>query len=339
MSADAYGAAAERLDAAIGSGATPRLHGVAVVLDGDVVVERYGTGEDWSWGDPLGVVAFGPDVLHDLRSVSKSVVSLLYGIALERGLVPPPDDPLLASFPEYPDLVSDPRRSRLRIEHALTMSLGLEWNEDVPYTDETNSEIAMEFAPDRYRFVLGRPVVEEPGRRWTYCGGATALLGALIERGAGISLPEFARAVLFEPLGIERFAWLAGDDGVASPASGLRLTPRDLARIGRLMLDAGRWNGTPVVPEAWVRAATRPHLEIDDETAYGYQWYLARVPAGALSPEPVPAVVAMGNGGQRLYVVPDLRLVVAITAGNYDMGSTSSETPAAVLRAVLGTED
>jgi CubicO group peptidase (beta-lactamase class C family) len=103
----------------------------------------------------LGRVAFKPDTLHDLRSASKSIVGLLYGIALPDGKVPPPDAPLLASFPEYPDL-ADPARNRWTIHHVLTMTMGTGWDEQsVPYSDPTNSEIAMDTAPNRYRFVLG----------------------------------------------------------------------------------------------------------------------------------------------------------------------------------------
>lgn len=122
-------------------------------------------GEDFSWDESHGVVTFGPETLHDVRSITKSVVGLLNGIALGDGLVPEPEEPLLPNFPEYPDLAADPDRARLTVEHALTMTLGLAWDEDVPYTGTENSEIAMEHAPDRNRYVLERPIAEEPGSR------------------------------------------------------------------------------------------------------------------------------------------------------------------------------
>ncbi|WP_431902694.1 serine hydrolase domain-containing protein [Nonomuraea sp. bgisy101] len=307
----------ERLAARFGD-----LHGFVVLKDGRLLFERYGEGEDQSWGVSHGVVSFGPGTLHDLRSVTKSVVSLLYGIALADGLVPAPQEPLLAHFPEYPDLAADPRRAALTVEHALTMTLGVEWREDLPYTTPENSEIAMELAPDRHRFVLERPIVEEPGRRWHYCGGASAIVARLIVKGAGEPLPDFARKRLFEPLGIGSFEWLAGDDGVHSAASGLRLTPRDLARIGRAVLDGG----AGVVPSSWLDRALRPHVEIDEGAAYGYQWWL-----GTGRP---PFAAGNGNGGQRLVVYPDLGLVVVITAGRYD-SPDAWETPQAVLDELL----
>src|SRR5262245_30405759 len=166
----------DRIDTAHRSGALAGLHGLVVAYRGRLALERYYPGPDWRWGRSLGAVAFGPETVHDLRSVTKSLVGLLYGIALAAGKVPPLDAVLVDQFPEYPDLVADPARRRLTVGHVLSMTLGLEWNESAPYTSAANSEIAMELAPDRYRFVLERPVVGPPGLRWGYCGGATALL-------------------------------------------------------------------------------------------------------------------------------------------------------------------
>jgi CubicO group peptidase (beta-lactamase class C family) len=300
------------------------LHGVVVARPDAVVDEWYGSGPDFSWGTPHGVVDFGPGTLHDMRSVTKSIVGLLYGIALERGQVPAPDEPLLRHFPEYPDLAADPQRAARTIGHALTMTLGFEWDESVPYTSPANAEVAMELAADRYRFVLERPLAGGPGRQWHYCGGASALLGGLISKGSGLALADFARAALFEPLGIDRFEWMSGSDGEPSAASGLRLTPRGLARVGQLILG----DGLGIVPASWLGVALRPHVTIGGTLRYGYQWYLDTVGAHRM-------VSAMGNGGQRLFVLPDLDVVVAVTAGDYDSGDQSA-TPDAVLAQVLG---
>jgi CubicO group peptidase (beta-lactamase class C family) len=163
---------ADRVDAVLRAGEAPNLHGLVVSRQGQVVLERYGEGADYRLGDSLGRIRFDAGTLHDMRSISKSVVALLYGIALKDGLVPEPGEGLVRQFPEYPDLVADPARAHLTIEHALTMTLGLEWDESVPYTSVANSELAMEASPDRYRYVLERPIVEEAGKRWSYCGGS-----------------------------------------------------------------------------------------------------------------------------------------------------------------------
>lgn len=319
--AEAAGFAAdlgEKLDAGVRSGLLRGLHAVLVARGGRLVLERYWAGADEAWGRPLGHVEFTPETLHDLRSVTKSIVALLYGIALGRGLVPPPEAPLLAQFPDYSDLAADPMRQRLTVQHVLTMTLGSDWNESIPYSDPANSEIAMEHAPDRIRFVLEQPILREPGTQWTYCGGATALLGRLIEKGGGVALPDFARKSLFEPLGIERFEWSAGRDGVASAASGLRLTARDLARVGELVLAGGTLQGREIVPADWVAAAAQPAIPTGDGLDYGRQWFLGADRAPAFGGVPKPWSGAFGNGGQRLMLMPEARLSMVVFAGNYN---------------------
>ncbi|BBK43337.1 serine hydrolase [Allostella vacuolata] len=302
----------QRVEAARAAGRLDGLHGIVARRHGRIFLERYFRGADASWGTPLGEIDFGADTVHDLRSVTKSIVGLLYGIALEQGRVPAPDAPLMAQFPEYPDLAADPARGAMTVGHVLSMTLGTRWDESLPYTSAANAEIAMEMAPDRYRFVLERPVIAEPGRGWTYNGGATTLLGRLIERGTGQGLPEFARLALFDPLGIGATEWIRGRAGHAAAASGLRMTPRDLSRIGQMILDDGRAAGRAVVPPAWLAASFRPMARLPDGRGYGYHWYLGRFETGGYWRG------AIGNGGQRLFVFPQSGLVVAITAGNYD---------------------
>ncbi len=299
----------EQLDQLANDKAYRNLHSVVIVRNGKLVAERYYEGLDERWGQPLGMVNFTHQTLHDLRSISKSVVSLLYGIALDEGKVPPLDQPLLNFFPQYAELAADPMRRRITVAHALSMQLGLEWNEDLPYSDPRNSEIAMERALDRCRFVLERPIVDKPGTQWTYSGGATALLAALIKQGTGESLLEYARSKLFLPLGIRDAEWITGHDGIEVPASGLRLRPRDLAKLGRLVLDQGFYNGVQLVPVAWIATSLKPCIRVDDELDYGYHWWIAKRWRW---------VVAFGNGGQRMTLLPKANIVLVVTAGNYN---------------------
>lgn len=308
----------EKLDAGFRSGLLNGLHSVLIARKGQMVLERYYKGRDESWGAPLGVVEFTPETLHDLRSVTKSIVGLLYGIALDRGLVPPPSAPLLPLFPDYPDLAADPQRARLTVGQALAMTLGLAWDEMRPYTDPANSEIAMENAPDRYRFILEQPIAAEPGTRWTYSGGAVALIGAIIARGTGQSLPDFLKTALLAPLGIEAFEWASGRDGIPSAASGLRLRPRDLLRIGQLVLNQGAWGDRQIISAAWLAATATPETKTDDEGfEYSRFWWLGRLPTPAL-PGPRRWIGGLGNGGQRLWLMPDADLVAVIHCGNYN---------------------
>lgn len=305
-----------RLDAGVEAGLLDDLHTVAVARNGEVAFERYYTSHDEKILRDLGTVAFTPDTLHDLRSVTKSVVNILYGIALDRGLVPPPEAPLFPQFPEYPDLGAEPERKRRTVAHALTMTLGMEWDESKPYTSTENSEIAMEVAADRYRFVLDRPIVGEPGKAWIYSGGAVALIGAIIERGTGKRLPEFAAEALFGPLGIPDHEWFAGEDGTYSAAAGLRLSTRSLLKIGMMMVSRGLWEGKRIVSEAWIDASWRTLFPVFGGTEhYGYLWYISEMPAFGATRR---TIGAYGNGGQRLFLVPELGIACVVFCGRYD---------------------
>jgi CubicO group peptidase (beta-lactamase class C family) len=307
---------ARKLAAGIESGLLRDLHAVTVAQRGQTVLAHYETGPDENWGGPLGSVQHGPSTLHDLRSVTKSIVGLIYGIARNRGLVPPPDAPLVAQFPDYPDLAADPARAGLRVEHALSMTLGMEWDEFTrPYTDPLNSEIAMEHAPDRYRFILERPIVTAPGTRWIYSGGAVALIGALIARGTGRSLPDFAHEALFAPLGIGVFEWSAGRDGIASAASGLRLTAPDLLKIGTMLLDGGTFQGRRIVSGDWLEQSFTPRIEAMDGLRYGWLWFLGEAPIGG---SPHRWIAGFGNGGQRLWLQPENGIAAVMFSGAYN---------------------
>jgi CubicO group peptidase (beta-lactamase class C family) len=323
-----------KFETLLASGRLHNVHGVVALRQGRLVFERYFAGPDENWGSPLGTVEFTADTLHDMRSVTKSIVGLLYGIALVQGRVPAPDQSLLAQFPEYPDLARDADKARLTIAHALTMTLALEWNDSVPW-QTVATEVAMEQAPDRYRFVLERPMLGDPGKGWIYCGGATALLGRLIERGAGVDLHAFAKTALFEPLGMGPTEWSRGRDGVPAAASGLRLRPRDLARVGQLIVDGGKRAGRPLVPADWLDASFRRLAMADDATYFGYHWYLGEFAmTGRVGVHGAKWVAASGFGGQRLFVFPDLDFVLVVTGGNYARPDQSLAS-VAILREVF----
>ena len=328
---------AEQLDKAVRNGEFRNLHALVVIRHGKLVLERYYAGPDERLGDALGSVRFAPHVKHDLRSSSKSVVSLLYGIALGEGIVPAIDEPLIDHFPMYRDLAANPQLARIKVRHALTMTLGTRWNENVPFNDPRHSEIVMYSAADSNRFVLEQPVVEAPGTRWDYNGGTTQLLGALITRGSGTSLLDYAREKLFEPLSIQDVEWIGTAQSDAAAASGLRLRPRDLAKIGQLVLNAGRWNDRQLVPARWLEQSLQSHVRtppMNDEGEYtcGYQWGLVKMNGNHQR-----RIFALpGNGGQRLTIIPELQLVVVIMAGNYNQQGQGQMPTDLMKRIVMG---
>ena len=291
---------------------TANVHAVLVARRGILVFEHYFAGEDERLGRPLGLIHFDPDTTHDQRSISKSVTSLLVGIAIGAGKLTGVDVPVLDFFPEYPELRS-PEKARIQLKHLLTMSSGLAWDESSHYTDHPNSFIRSLSAPDHDRFVLEQLVETAPGERFNYNTGGIDLIGTMIQKATGQPLEAFAHTVLFEPLGIADFEWL-GPPGYPMAGAGLRLRPRDLAKLGQLVLAKGAWNGRQIVPAAWIAASTKPQIAGDGPYFYGYLWWLGRSPVGGRE---LGWAAAFGLGGQRLYIVPALDLVVAVNAGLY----------------------
>jgi len=283
------------------------------VRHGKLVFEAYASGADWIWGTDVGVVAYDAAMPHDVRSVTKSVVSLLFGIALDAKLIAGIDEPVLSFFPDYPDLRT-PEKQRILLHHLLTMTDGLFWNESVAFNSPLNDERQMYASPDQYRYVLERRVGYAPGTRWEYSSGATALLGKVIEKATGMRLDVFARQVLFEPLGIREVDWmtLANSDPIAG--GGLRLRPRDMAKIGQLILNGGEWKGRRIVSAEWVKQSIEPRFEGWSGMRYGYQWWsgFSKTAGG-----PLAWIAAIGLGGQRIFIVPALDLVLVSTAGLY----------------------
>ena len=291
-----------------------KIHAVVVARRGSLVLERYFSGEDERWVEES--VHFSPRDLHDVRSISKSVTSLLVGIARGEGNFPSLQSSVLDFFPEYADLRT-PENARITFQHLLTMSHGLLWDESKPWDDPANNERRMLEAKDPYRYVLEQPMARPPGELFNYCGGATSLLSAALAKGVGRGIDAYAAEKLFGPLAIADFEWL-GFTGSAEIAAfgGLRLRPRDLAKIGQLMADDGCWNGKQVLPPGWVEESTRPRANTEGYGSlyYGYQWWLGR---SLLRGHDLSWVAGFGNGGQRLFVVPDLDVVVAINAAHY----------------------
>jgi CubicO group peptidase (beta-lactamase class C family) len=310
------------------------VHAVLAVRRGTLVFEHYFSGSDQIWGRPIGDVTFGPNTRHDERSASKSITALLLGIAIDRGLIKGIDAPVLSFFPEYADLAT-PAKDRITLRHLITMSAGLEWQElDIPYTTPyTGDGIRVWNAPDPYRYTLEKAVVAPPGRVWNYSSGSTELIGAVLKKTTGKPVDELARAWLFAPLGITDVEWPQVANGAGASGT-LRLRPRDLAKVGQLVLQHGVWNDAQVVPAAWVEAATSPQVAVPGFSSffYGYQFWLGR---SLIDKRAVEWAAAIGLGGQRVSIVPALDLVVVVNAGLYASPPQAADTAAIVNQYVL----
>ena len=288
------------------------LHGVVVERHGRLVAEGYRRGPDKGVYSLFAMNRdFGPKVLHDTRSIGKSVVSLLLGIAQQQGRIGSLKRPVLDFYPEYADLLT-PERKAITLEHLLTMSSGLAWQEGGEGPDDEH-RLYWKWTPTRY--VLSRPIAEAPGTRFNYNSGGTAVLADILTRVTGQSLKDFARTALFEPLGIRDWEWVGDLHGRPMAFTGLRMRPRDLAKLGRLVLDHGQWQGRPIVPADWISASLRPRIDTGfDGLGYGYFWWTGQVPWQGRQ---LAWAAAFGNGSQRGFLVPDLDLTVVVTAGAY----------------------
>lgn len=267
---------------------------VVIVRQGRLVLEAY-------------VYPFRQDLRHDLYSCTKSVTSMLVGIAIQEGAIPGVEAPVLGFFPERTIANLDGRKRSLRLEHLLTMSSGFEWLEQgVPYWLAANSGSRMAYSSDPVQLVLDTPVTLEPGTRFLYNTGNSQLLATIVEKSTGMDILSFARKRLFAPLGITDVAWKVDRAGNHAGGGGLQMKPRDLARLGELYLRGGAWEGRQIVPETWVRESVQPRITVSEEARYGYHWW---IPADGV-------YAARGFGDQTLWVVPNLEMVIVVTGGS-----------------------
>jgi CubicO group peptidase (beta-lactamase class C family) len=306
----------DRMDNAILNKEYPNLHSVLVMHEGRFIYEKYYTAKDEALGKDLGIVKHTAETLHDLRSVTKSIVSICVGLAIQQGKIKNEDEKVMKFFPSYKDLDTG-MRSQLTIKHLLIMSSGMEWNENLPYTDTMNSELAMSASPDPIRFILSRPVIEQPGKTFSYNGGNTQLLGAIIQLTTGLTLDKFVSKYLFAPLGIANYYWYTISDKskVPAAASGLRLRSRDIMKIGLFLLNNGLVEGRQLLDKRWIEKSLSSHIARDQNGGYGYQFWIFKTP-GDNDKRPLPA--AVGNGDQRIFIDRKKHLVVVVTSGNYN---------------------
>jgi CubicO group peptidase (beta-lactamase class C family) len=321
----------QSLDSSIQKGIYPNIHSLLIARNDKLVHEKYWDGKDEDWGSDVGVTIHAKDSLHDIRSISKSIVSACIGIALEQGRIKSVEQKVFDFFPEYARLDTG-LKSGLSIKHLLTMSSGLAWNEDIPYDNPENSEIKMTRSPDPIAYVLSQPMDYSPGKVWKYNGGTTQLLAVIIKKTTGKSVDEFAKEYLFQPLGIAKFEWVKyPGTNMPAAASGLRLRSRDLLKFGLLYFNQGEWKGKQIIAANWIQESFQSHIArpgSNKTAAYGYQFW---VETDTILNRPTDLVACVGNGDQRIYFDKKNGLVVVITAGNYNKWDIKNNS-AAILK-------
>ena len=310
----------------IKNGVYPNIHSLLILRNNKLVFEEYFPGEDAIVGKgKVGFRQHNVDSLHDIRSVTKSIVGAAILIALKNGQIKSLDDPIFNYFPEYAEYNTG-YKSEITIKHLLTMTDGLDWDENTPYTDTTNSEIYMNYySKDPIEFYLSRRSLHKPGTVFNYSGGCTQMLAAIIRRITGKEIDVFVSKNIFEPLGISKFEWVKRKDGIPFAASGLRITSRDMLKFGLLYLNNGNFNGRQIIQESLAIEAQSLQFEIEPGFGYGYQIWIS---TDEINGEPVTTVEASGNGGQIIAVCKNYDMIIVITAGNYnrrDLGWASTD--------------
>lgn len=277
------------------------ITGGIVSLGGEVMLEAYAPGN-------------GADKRHDIRSATKSITALLVGELIEDGSLRTVKTKLSTILlEEFARLDKDDRRRDLTVEDALTMRTGLACNDWVP--SSVGHEDKMYRTKDWAAFLLSQPVAYERGEHFSYCTGGVVLLGRVIEKLSGKNVPDFALERLFGPLGVTGARWEKTPKGHTDTGGHLRLTLRDLHTIGLLVHAGGKWNGQQLISSEWLSETLDEQTRIPERRErYGYLWWMD---SGTVKGKDVSLLYAHGNGGNFIFIVPELDLVAAFTGKNY----------------------
>ena len=312
----------------IKGGKYANVHSLLIVKDGYLVFEEYFEGHVWDYAAERfegPFVTFDRDTRHTIMSVTKAFTSALVGIAIDEGFIADEGEKLFEFFPEYAQL-TDEEKEMITLEHLLTMTSGLEWNEaDYSYSEIENDLIQLFVQEDPVGYILAKPLIHEPGSYWYYSGGDVNLLGEVIQQSTGERMDEFAEERLFAPLGITSYEWDFINPDLVHASGSLMLRPRDMAKFGYLILNDGVWKGEQVVSSNWLDKTKTAYIATpwpEHGEQYGYQWWLKRFPYDG---DEITALHRTGWGGQAIAIFDDLDMVVVFTGGNYVDASPNNE--------------
>jgi CubicO group peptidase (beta-lactamase class C family) len=304
------------------------VHSMLIFKDGKLVFEEYFPGYTYQWEGPDyhgELVNWDRDMLHCVQSVTKSITSACIGIAVDKGLIKDVHQSIFDYLPGYRHFAVD-GKDKITIENLLTMTSGLDWEEwGIPYNSTDNPIIGIWFSEkDPVTYILDRNMIAEPGTRFAYYGGNMILLGEILNNATDMNIDRFSAGYLFEPLGINSFEWsLQFKNGVIEAAGGLKLKPRDMIKIGVTFLDNGVWNGEEIISQQWVLKSATAYPcnngilipgEGTGRTGYSYSWWTKQY---TKSGREINMFWALGWGGQKIIVLPEVNTVVVFTGGAY----------------------
>ncbi|WP_158606581.1 serine hydrolase domain-containing protein [Paenibacillus ginsengarvi] len=293
------------------------VHSVVIVRNGYLVAEAY-QGQA------------NADTPQDIRSVTKSILSLLTGIVLAEHNISL--EQKIIDF--FPYIANDPLKSEIRIKHLLTMTSGLEWN-----NKDEQSSVDMMYSQNWVQYILDCPSVFKPGTRFRYSNGDAHLLSVILQKVTNSTMLDYASVNLFSPLGITNVKWDHDPQGHNIGAWAMAMTARDMARIGYLLLMEGEWEGRQLLSRDWIRDSMTGRVELEGHDGrtqkYGLFWWQKWLLPGLMKHDTRQHSMfyAAGSGGSRIFVIPGLQLIVALTAQTTD-GTVPEQLLNSIVRAI-----
>ncbi|TDR75731.1 serine hydrolase domain-containing protein [Photobacterium lutimaris] len=291
-----------------------KVQSLLIARNGKLVFEQYYPVRSSADGTPMPMYfPPSPDTYHQMRSVTKTITSTLIGNLLYQQAIPSKDIPL---FDYYQDeVVADTvRKQPITIRHALDFNSGLDWNEWGAYPSDA---MGMWLSQDPYQYIFDKPMAYQPNEAFVYQGAMSVLLGGVVEKTTGKNLRQYAEQALFTPLGISHYDWFAHEvTGEYLGSSGLYLRSRDLAKLGQLYLNKGVWNGQRIFAEGWAEASLKPKGKFwsNKTIEYGHNWWF---PFITVDGERLTIAGMRGYGGQEMFIIPELKLVMTMTSGAF----------------------
>jgi CubicO group peptidase (beta-lactamase class C family) len=277
------------------------------------------------------------NTLHWMASITKTITSTLIGIAIDKGYIESVDTKLYELLPLFTEEFKDPQKRKIAVKHMISMTSGLEWNEQVSYNDPRNSEWQMVESEDWMSYVVAHSIKDEPGKRFYYNTGGMHLLSAVIKSATGLYAHQFAEKYLLHPMGIYGYQW--NKDPMGYPCTGgtdggLGLRTRDIAKFGWLFLKDGKWKGKQIVSKKWVKDAPKTHLTQHGRGRnYAFNWFSG---SRSVKGKRFEYIASFGYGGQTLYIVPEYDLIVVFTCelagGNSGVGTLITKTFEAIIK-------
>jgi CubicO group peptidase (beta-lactamase class C family) len=289
------------------------IHSMLIYREGKLVLEEYFALNGEITGTFINETY--REKTHQLSSVTKGILSMVTGIAIDKGYISDINEPVFSHLPQYASYFTEDEK-QIQIKHLLTMTSGWDWDQfNYSWNDVRNDAANMYKCKDVVEYILDRPLKSKPGEKFNYTNGEPTILGVVLRNVCEMEVDKYTELHLFNPLGITEHKWTRYPDGSLETDGGLKLCSRDLLKIGILMLNNGVWQGERLISEKWISESIKSRINLSMQRGYGYYWNNMQYGFGGKSEN---AIFVPGDGGQFLAVFPSLDMVVVFTAGIYD---------------------